>query len=618
MMARAGAGLHLTLLACAVLWVVGASAARGQELSDSYETRRLELFLKGAGLVVDPSPEGKVIAYVRVERREVFEESDLAVPIILPQFASTWPNAFHWVTTEQRVRAELLLHAGDRYSDRLNEETMRNLRRLSALLAMARIVAVKTADPGRVGLIVYTRDLWSLRFEQSFAGAGGTFAANAQLVERNLFGRGQALTLRGSIDPRRFTVGQLFQDYRFFGLPLSVSESFDVIFNRSTANAEGSTGALLIERPFYNLAQSSAFRLYAYYANYVFRDTRAGEVVGYNIDAANRGEVCELGQATCLARVWREHRLQLEASGDYRIGTTYKAIFSTGLAVSDRRVGEIAETSLTPEQVPLFRSLVLPKIRRDIYPFVRYRLSLPNFAVFTNLGTYGLSENVQVGPIADALVAVPLRALGASSDGLILRGTLGYVWSEHDWLLEAVAEGRARLDSGSVVDQRAFLRVRGATPLLDPLFGRFVFSAYWDARRNDTQRTFVALGGDNGLRGYAAQRFYAFGARRILANFEYRSRPWLLQSVHLGLVAFYDVGSVYQRLTAARFHHDVGAGLRVLFPQLNRTVFRFDLGLPLDSPGFSVQMTYGSDPIVPLTAAEDLAVSADESVRQSL
>jgi hypothetical protein len=88
--------------------------------------------------------------------------------------------------------------------------------------------------------------------------------------------------------------------------------------------------------------------------------------------------------------------------------------------------------------------------------------------------------------------------------------------------------------------------------------------------------------------------------------------------VHLGLVAFYDVGSVYQRLTAARFHHDVGAGLRVLFPQLNRTVFRFDLGLPLDSPGFSVQMTYGSDPIVPLTAAEDLAVSADESVRQSL
>ena len=597
-------------------WCAGLAA--GQELSDSYETQRLELFLRGAQLVPDPQPEGKRIAYVRVERREVFEQNDLAVPIILPQFASTWPNAFHWVTTEQRVRAELLLHEGDSYSERLAEETMRNLRRLSSLLAMARVVAVKTPDPAQVGLVVYTRDLWSLRFEQSFAGAGGTFAANAQLVERNLFGRGQALTLRGSIDPRRFTVGQVFQDYRFFGHPLSVSQSFDVIFNRNTASAEGSTGALLIERPFYNLAQSRAFRLYAYYANYVFRDTRAGEVVGYDIAPDARGDVCMLGEASCLARVWREHRLQLEASADYRIGTRYKAIFSLGVAASVRRVNEIAETALAPEQVPWFRSLVLPKIRRDIYPFARYRLSLPNFVVFTNLGSYGLSENLQVGPSLDVLVAVPMRAYGASSDGLILRATLSYVWSEHDWLLDAAAEGRARLESGAVVDQRAVLRVRGATPRFESLLGRFVWSAYWDARRNDSQRTFVALGGDNGLRGYAAQRFYGFGARRILANFEYRSQPWLLQSVHLGLVAFYDVGSVYRRLSAARFHHDVGAGLRVLFPQLNRTVFRLDFGVPLGSSGFSVQMTYGSDPILPLTAAEDLAASADDSVRQSL
>lgn len=621
MIARACAGLNPTLrrVAWAIVWLhVCAQAAAAQVASDSYESRRLELFLQGAQLVVDPAPEGKLIAYVKVERREVFEPNDLSVPIILPSFASTWPNAFHWVTTEQRVRSELLLHEGDRYSEHLAEETMRNLRRLASLLAMARVVAVKTPDPTKVGLVVYTRDLWSLRFEQSFAGAGGTFAANAQLVERNLFGRGQALTVRGSVDPRRFSVGQVFEDYRFLGHELSVSERFDVIFNRHTANAEGSTGTLLLERPFYNLAQQVSYRLYGYYANYVFRDTRAGEVVGYTIDPARLGERCELGEASCLARVWRERLLQLELSGDYRVGTTYKAIFSSGFAVSSRRVGEIAETGLSPEQLPAFHALVLPKVRRDIYPFVRYRLSLPRFVVFTNLGTYGLSENVQVGPQLESLIAVPLKAYGASSDGLILRGRIGYVWSAHDALLDVVAEGRARLDSGSVVDRRGVVRVRGASPQLDALYGRFVFSAFWDVRSHDTQRTFVSLGGDNGLRGHAAQRFYAFGARRILGNFEYRSQPWLLQSVHLGLVAFYDVGSVYQRLSAARFHHDVGAGLRVLFPQLNRTVFRFDLGVPLDSPGFSVQMTYGSDPIVPLTAAEDLAVSADDAVRPGL
>src|SRR5262245_11029058 len=141
------AGLHLFL--CSLAW---AGVGHAQGAADSYETRRLELFLQGAQLESEPNPEGKVIAYIRVERREVFEADDLAVPIILPKFASTWPNAFHWVTTEQRVRAELLLQVGDRYSDRLVEESMRNLRRLSSLLAMVRIVAVKTATPGSVGI----------------------------------------------------------------------------------------------------------------------------------------------------------------------------------------------------------------------------------------------------------------------------------------------------------------------------------------------------------------------------------------------------------------------------------------------------------------------------------
>lgn len=603
-----------------VLPVASVEVAQAQSAEQSYEARRLQLFLDQAGLEPDEHPEGKRIAYIRVERREVFEPNDLAVPLILPRFASTWPNAFHFLTTEQRIRQELLLHEGEPYSVRLADETLRNLRALSYLLAMARIVAVKTADPTEVGLVVYTRDLWSLRFEQTFAGAGATYAASAQLVERNLFGRGQILTARGSIDPIRYSVGQVFQDYRFFGHNLSVAESFDVILNRASASPEGSTGVLSIERPFYNLAQRNAFRLYGSYANYVFRDTRGGEVVGYATTASRRGEECELGSAGCLARVWREKRLQLEASGSHRTGETYKAIFTLGAAVSDRRVGAIGETGLLPEQASTFEALVLPRVRRDIYPYFRYRLSLPRFAIFTNLGTYGLSETLQVGPMVDAFVGVPLHAYGASSDGLILRGLLAYIWAPKGALLDVAVEGRARLESGAVVDQRAVLRVRGATPLLAPLWGRLVFSAFWDVRRNDTQRTFVSLGGDNGLRGYAAQRFYAFGARAVLANFEYRSQPWLLQSVHLGLVAFYDVGSVYKTLAAARFHHDAGVGLRVLFPQLNRSVFRVDFGVPLDSTGLSVQLSYGSDPIVPLSAAEDLAASAGDSssVRQSL
>ena len=86
--------------------------AHAEPATESYEAHRLKLFLGATGLHVDPAPEGKRIAYVRFERREVFEPDDLAVPLILPRFASTWPNAFHWLTTESRIRSELLLREG--------------------------------------------------------------------------------------------------------------------------------------------------------------------------------------------------------------------------------------------------------------------------------------------------------------------------------------------------------------------------------------------------------------------------------------------------------------------------------------------------------------------------
>jgi hypothetical protein len=245
---------------------------------------------------------------------------------------------------------------------------------------------------------------------------------------------------------------------------------------------------------------------------------------------------------------------------------------------------------------------------------------LPDFVVFTDLGSFGQSEAVQRGPIIDGMIGVPMRAYGASSDGLVLHGVLGYVWSQNDALLDLASEASSRLESGRVVDQRGILRLRGASPRVPAIMGRFVFRTVWDVRHNDSQRTFVALGGDNALRGYPAQHFYTFGGSRLFGTLEYRSRPWLLQSVHLGVVGFYDAGTVYVRLANARFHHCVGAGLRVLFPQLNRTVFRFDVGVPLDSTGVAAQLTYGSDQLIPMTPAEDAISDSDQSssVRQSL
>jgi hypothetical protein len=587
---------------------------RAQSVEPSYEDQRVQLVLDAAALTIDPNPEGKTVTYVRLVRRQILEPDDLSLPLVLPRFATTWPNAFHWLTEATTVRREVLLQPTAAYSQALAEESMRNLRNLG-LFALVKIVAVKTADPRRVGVLVFTRDLWSLRLEQSFAGAGGTYSIGGQLIERNLFGRGKALAASASLDLFRFSVGETYLDPRVAGEQLRLAESLGVIFNRATQAAEGSTGSLEFGHPFYTLAQTRAFDLLAYYSDQIARVTSGNQILGFDADPARLGAYCNVGANgtaanSCLPRIWHDQVVQLEATYDYRIGVAYKQTFSLGAEYLDKHQNPPAEAGFSPAQAQLFRDQVLPKGRRDAYPFARYRLGLPNYAVFTNLTTFGQSENVQTGPSIDGLVGLPMRAYGASSDGMVVRSTLGYVWARDDALFDVLGQGLSRLESGAVVDQVGVVRLRAATPSWPALFGRFVARFSWDVRHNDTQRTFVALGGDNGLRGYAAQRFYALGGRRILGNLEYRSRPWQIQSVHLGAVGFYDIGSVYRALARAEFHQALGLGLRVLFPQFNHSVFRVDFGVPLErAGGVGMLLSYSSDQLVPLTAAEDAAAS---------
>jgi hypothetical protein len=55
-------------------------------------------------------------------------------------------------------------------------------------------------------------------------------------------------------------------------------------------------------------------------------------------------------------------------------------------------------------------------------------------------------------------------------------------------------------------------------------------------------------------------------------------------SAQVGVAAFYDAGHAANELSALRLKHAVGIGLRILFPQANRQVFRFDWGFPLSLP----------------------------------
>lgn len=72
-------------------------------------------------------------------------------------------------------------------------------------------------------------------------------------------------------------------------------------------------------------------------------------------------------------------------------------------------------------------------------------------------------------------------------------------------------------------------------------------------------------------------------------NVEYRTVAISLWTLHIGMVAFYDGGSVWggqdpykpSEPLVFRYHQGIGMGLRFIFPQFSRSLLRLDFGVPL-------------------------------------
>jgi hypothetical protein len=134
------------------------------------------------------------------------------------------------------------------------------------------------------------------------------------------------------------------------------------------------------------------------------------------------------------------------------------------------------------------------------------------------------------------------------------------------------------LSAGEVRDGSIRTAVRLASPRSRA--GRIVADAALLDRYANYLNRLSYLGGDSRLRGYPSQ--YLVGSRLLTANVEYRSRAWqLLESVQLGGVLSYDTGDAFDRWKDLDFRQAAGFGARVLFPQLDRIVFRADVGFPL-------------------------------------
>ncbi len=581
---------------------------------DSYETERTNKVLTGLGLTVDPAPEGKRIGKIRIVSHDVFAEDE---------FWPTFLNVFHWKTNDDVIARELLFAEGEPWSQARVDESTRKLRD-QVIFALVRIVPVRPVRPVQppvplhgtpgepdtddtVDALVFTRDLWSLRLESSFSFTDGLVDKLVlTLIERNLLGRNVQAALSFELLPKTWSLGDRFVDRRLFGSRWQLSQSFDLVLSRDSSVIEGTRGGLAIGVPLWDLKPRWGFELSAAWDDTVGRQLSGRDVLTYDSALTPEDDL--------VPRSWDQTLLRLSLAGLRQLGDDDLIHrFGFGYTIYTSDYAPNAETGLASTN-PLYQAFkddVLPPSRAQLYPYLRWQMFTPSWVTFNDLAAFGLSEDVRVGPSLDLFFAAPLEAFGSDQSALNWEASTGLVLAPrigNDRALFDVALAlKGRLQDGQVIDQGYRVRLRTASPRF--LLGRVVAAADLESKVDDSAQSLVALGGDNGLRGYASQAFYGFGVDRLRANLELRTPPAVLGSVHIGGVLFYDVGGVGDGPAQLDLHHALGLGLRMLLPQFNRFAFRFDLGFPLDSDRVTVLLTIGSTQAVPLTTLEDEKLS---------
>lgn len=552
------------------LLLVRAAPARAQTAPHStvggysaYEKESIVAAQKALGVRLDSAPEGKVIERIDILRLEVIENRDPA-----PEFL----NRFHTTSRERIIRQELLLHEGDRYVGVVADETSRNLRRLSQV-SLVVVTALEGSRPDRVRLLVIAKDVWSLRLNSNFTvGPGGLESLLIEPTESNLAGEQQSLATRFILFPLSYTLGAGYRIPRLSGRWLTFVSDANIIINRASGRPEGSYGTVSISRPLYSTRTEWGWGI-----NVAWRE----EIVRHYVNAKLAGfGAVGTPQVDKIPWEYRAQRYTNTYGVTRSFGWATKSDITFGGELNRRayRTGDLSR--FDPVAVTEFINTAVPVSDTRVGPFLQYRGYTTNFIRVLDFETLGLQEDFRLGHDVWLKVYPVTRALGSSRNFFGTYAAAQYTVALGDGLVRGAIESDTEAEVDRLSDASVVGSVRIVTPRLG--FGRFVYDAYVGNRYRNFLNHTDFLGGNGRLRGYPSNFFV--GKDVVASNLEYRSRPVEILSLQLGGAVFYDVGDAFSGFDHLRPRHSVGVGFRALFPQLDRFVFRGDLGFPVGRP----------------------------------
>ncbi len=590
--------LAAALAAAAAAWGPGRAGAQGPAAPESrtgaysaYERATIERVLARRGGALDPEPEGKVLEGVDVEVLEVIEDRDPAPGIL---------NVLHARSRDYVIRREVLLRPGEAYRKVIVDETARNLRRLPPLSV---VVCVPTAGsaPGRVRLLVIVKDIWSLRLSTDIAyTSGGLERLVVTPTEINLLGTQQSAGATFGYAPESFSYGLQYGVPRVLGSRVAAAAAAALYVNRERGEPEGSAGTLEVAQPLYSTRTRWAWSTAGAWSDRVVRRYVNASLGSYDAEATpgEDGIPFQYRARTASGRAFVTRSFGWAQKFDVSVGGRALALdYETpGLGGYD------------PAAVDEFVRRNVPQSDTRVGPIVQARAYTTNFLRIFDAETLGLQEDYRLGHDAYLRLYPVARAFGSSRDFLGVYAGAQYTFALGDGYARASVESttETELDSGRLADGLLEAGGRVVSPRLG--FGRLVFDGRVLSRyRNFLNRT-VYLGGDTRLRGYPSNFFV--GKDYVASNVEFRSRPVEFFSTLLGAAAFYDVGGAFNGFDKMRTYQAAGLGLRVLFPQVNRVVFRGDLGFPLEAGGpppgtsrvsfyFAFEQAFGSPVVGP-------------------
>jgi hypothetical protein len=550
----------------------------------------------------DKNPEGKIIEGLDILTLEVFEERDLVVPAVFTFF-----NVFHTTSKPYVIEREVLLRRGEAYRQALVDDSVRNLRSLQQL-SLVLTVATRGTEPDRVRLVVITKDVWSLRPNWNLQlGAGGLQSLSAQPAETNLAGTHQIVYLNFLYQPDSLTLGAGYTNPRMQGTRLLLQPSANVILNLPTGKPEGTYGGVVVGEPLYSPLVGWAWDAQATWQDAIVRRYVNAALSTYNDPLT--------GKAIPFA--FRTIQFDNQYTLTRSFGWDTKHDITLGVSVNPVRyptTPEELQPSLPPGTYDLqtakdFIANEVPIGDNRVGPFVQYHTYSKEYARLLDFDTLGLQEDYRLGHDVYLNVYPVLSALGSSRTFVGFDAAASYTVKMGDALARVAVESITEVQTTSQCPIRPGGTVATSGPACDAsiepaihivsptaFIGRFVFDAHMTYRFTNYLNQIEQLGGDTRLRGYPSS--YFIGSNVVDANLEFRTHSVDLLTAQVGLVGFYDVGDAFNSFSPGLCRatgpstalalptsfcpvQGIGAGLRILFPQLDRVVFRGDIGFPV-------------------------------------